>query len=268
MRMALVSIMFLLPGLLVSTSLPAQETVSRDAQQMRVTTIRFERGPRYHASAQTAKRPVVVTETLPLPAPKQAVAEPTLALLPETVHAVPQSVLVAYPMELGRHQIQAGGADQVGYQQVPADAQASPSDFQLDLRRGGTVLDNGSEVSVDSRYETLDYRDPRYPSSEYGFVSPDQMQGHPFRTPIGFCEYRHKNNPFCAYYQNCGGTPGCCDEWADFCPCFGLSRFRYIGKKDCFYGKTGCRARHDYKHGKWVRDVEDEQLGCLDCNAR
>ncbi|MEE2826442.1 MAG: hypothetical protein VYE64_07420, partial [Planctomycetota bacterium] len=186
MRMALVSIMFLLPGLLVPTSLPAQETVSRNGQQMRVTTIRFERGARYNASAQTAKRPVVVTERLPLSALKKSVAEPALASVPETVHAVPQSVLVAYPIDLVRQPNPSGGANQVGYQQVPADGQASPSDFQLELRRGEAVLNNGSQVIVDSRYETLDYRDPRYPNSEYDFVSPDQVQGDHFRTPIGF----------------------------------------------------------------------------------
>ncbi|MCH2183210.1 MAG: hypothetical protein MK108_14515 [Mariniblastus sp.] len=263
MRMVLVSFLFVLPGFLVPATLAAQETVQENPQRMRVTTIRFERGPRYNASADVAQRPVVVVEQVP-----SGITEPTRAHSAETFAAIPQSVLVAHPVMTGSQKSgQALGANQVGYQQVPADGQASPSDFQLDLRR--TLNDeNSPEIIVDSRYETLDYYDSRYPTSEYDFIGGDQARNQHVRTPIGFCEYRHKNNPFCAYYQECGGTPGCCDEWADFCPCFGLSRFRYIGKKDCFYGKTGCRARHAYRHGKWVHAEEEQSFGCLDCNAR
>jgi len=262
MRLVLVSLLLLLPGLLVSTPVAAQEPMAQSGQRMRVTTIRFERGPRFNASDHQPDHPVVVTEQVP----SQTVAVPTPAQSGNHIAVRPVSVLVDDLATGGFEAGQGRGAGQVGYQQLPNEEQVSPSDFQLELRRQAT--DDPAEVIVDSRYETLDYRDPRYPYSEYGFIVADQSQADHLRTPIGFCEYHHKNNPFCAHYKRCGGTPGCCDEWADFCPCYGLSRFRYICKKDCFYGKTGCRARHAYRHGKWVQDEEENPFGCPTCNVR
>ena len=253
MRLVMVALMLVLPGLLASATVLGQQPITESGKRLRVTTIRIDRSDRFN----TARHPVV-----------QAAELPSYTPMAEQNHASPKSVLVAHPVVASLPDIQPQDvAGQVGYQQERADLQGSPSDYPVDREERFADPAERNQVAVDSRYESLDYYDPQYPTSEYQFIGGDMPQPQDIRTPIGFCEYRHRNNPFHAYYQTCGGSTGCCDEWTDFCPCFGLSRFRYFCKKDCFYGKTGCRARHAYRHGKWVHD-DDDNGQCLDCNVR
>lgn len=249
MRLVMVTLMVVLPGLLASATGLGQQPITESGKRLRVTTIRIDRSDRFNAALNVSRTPVVQAAEVPsyAPVPKQDLASPG-----------PQSVLVTHPVLPSSHNNEPQHVTgQVGYRQERADIQASPSDYPAEQ----------NQVTVDSRYESLDYYNPQYPTSEYQFIVGDGPQPQDIRTPIGFCQYHRQNNPFHASYQTCGGSTGCCDEWSDFCPCFGLSRFRYFCKKDCFYGKTGCRARHAYRHGQWVHD-DNGQGQCLDCNVR
>ncbi len=255
MRLVMMSVLLVLPACLVSGNVSGQEIPTEPNNRMRVTTLRIDRTHRYNPPTLTSHYEKV-----------RSVAVPTQAAASPRHYENPQSVLVVHSVfPAGTQEVPQNVTGQVAYQQEAADLQVSPSDLPVDQRNLKLLQPNG--VNVDSRYEVLNYFDPAYPASEYSFIAGDAAQPQALRNPIGFCEYRKKNNPFCATYQTCGGSIGCCDEWADFCPCFGLSRFRYFCKKDCFYGKTGCRARHAYKHGEWTRG-DGQDSGCQSCSVR
>ncbi|MCH2178885.1 MAG: hypothetical protein MK106_08780 [Mariniblastus sp.] len=222
MRLGMLSLILFLFGLLLSTSVVAQQTVTDEGSQLRVTTIRVERGNRYNTGSVSSlsRAPAVVSSTTRLP---RAAVSPNANILPLAHWAKPNTT------------------GHVTYQQPLTQLQISPSDVRVARQDSLPVPSGQLEVMTDSRYETLDYRDNRYPKSEYRFIESDVQISPSLRQPMGFCRYHHQNNPFCKSKSACGDTTSCCDEWSGFCDCYGLSSFRYWLKKDCFYGTRGCR---------------------------
>ena len=224
MRLGILSLMLFLLGFLVSSSVVGQQTSTNGNSQLRVTTIRIDRGNRYNARPESPPShvPGMLNSTKRVP---QRIASPGASVLPLSLFS------------------QSSPAGQVGYQQPLSQLQNSPSDYQTDRRESLQVPPGQLEVTTDSRYEILDYRDARYPDSEYRFIEPDVQVSPALRQPIGFCRFHHQNNPFCKSKGACGDASSCCDEWSGFCECYGLSSFRYWLKKDCFYGVHGhgCR---------------------------